>query len=90
MLLDGRRMAVQEPRVVAPHRAAEHGHAAPAQVRRHDAGILANDGIRSAMLFVRNPTGVSHSPDEWASADDCLDGIAALTEAVTDLAGAGA
>ena len=32
----------------------------------HDAGILANDGIRSAMLFVRNPTGVSHSPDEWA------------------------
>ena len=40
----------------------------------HDAGILANDGIRSAMLFVRNPTGVSHSPDEWASADDCVDG----------------
>ena len=56
----------------------------------HDAGILANDGIRSAMLFVRNPTGVSHSPDEWASADDCLDGIAALAAVVTDLAGAGA
>ncbi|HYN65556.1 MAG TPA: allantoate amidohydrolase, partial [Ornithinibacter sp.] len=56
----------------------------------HDAGILANDGIRSAMLFVRNPTGVSHSPDEWASADDCLDGIAALADVVTDLAGAGA
>ena len=30
----------------------------------HDAGILANEGIRTAMLFVRNPTGVSHSPDE--------------------------
>ena len=44
----------------------------------HDAGILANDGIRTAMLFVRNPTGVSHSPDEWASADDCLAGIEAL------------
>jgi len=56
----------------------------------HDAGILANEGIRSAMLFVRNPTGVSHSPDEWASADDCLDGIAALADVVTDLAGAGA
>ena len=56
----------------------------------HDAGILANDGIRSAMLFVRNPTGVSHSPDEWASADDCLAGIAALADVVTDLAGAGA
>ncbi|HEU4841261.1 MAG TPA: allantoate amidohydrolase, partial [Ilumatobacteraceae bacterium] len=56
----------------------------------HDAGILANDGIRTAMLFVRNPTGVSHSPDEWASADDCLAGVAALADVVTDLAGAGA
>lgn len=56
----------------------------------HDAGILANDGIRTAMLFVRNPTGVSHSPDEWASADDCLAGIAALADVVADLAGAGA
>jgi beta-ureidopropionase / N-carbamoyl-L-amino-acid hydrolase len=56
----------------------------------HDAGILANDGIRTAMLFVRNPTGVSHSPDEWATADDCLAGIAALADVVKDLAGAGA
>ncbi|HSO63466.1 MAG TPA: M20/M25/M40 family metallo-hydrolase, partial [Ornithinibacter sp.] len=56
----------------------------------HDAGILANDGIRTAMLFVRNPTGVSHSPDEWASADDCLAGVAALADVVTDLAGGGA
>jgi N-carbamoyl-L-amino-acid hydrolase len=56
----------------------------------HDAGILANDGIRTAMLFVRNPTGVSHSPDEWASADDCVAGVEALAAVVTDLAGAGA
>ncbi|HET6967326.1 MAG TPA: allantoate amidohydrolase [Ornithinibacter sp.] len=56
----------------------------------HDAGILANDGIRTAMLFVRNPTGVSHSPDEWASVDDCLAGVTALADVVTDLAGAGA
>ena len=28
----------------------------------HDAGILATAGIPTAMLFVRNPTGVSHSP----------------------------
>ena len=28
----------------------------------HDAGILANAGIPAAMLFVRNPTGISHSP----------------------------
>ncbi len=53
----------------------------------HDAGILANDGIRTAMLFVRNPTGVSHSPDEWASADDCVAGVEALADAVEDLAG---
>jgi beta-ureidopropionase / N-carbamoyl-L-amino-acid hydrolase len=53
----------------------------------HDAGILANDGIRTAMLFVRNPTGVSHSPDEWASADDCLAGVEALADSVGDLAG---
>ncbi|MGG5257811.1 allantoate amidohydrolase [Phycicoccus avicenniae] len=53
----------------------------------HDAGILANAGVRTAMLFVRNPTGVSHSPDEWAAADDCLSGVAALADVVTDLAG---
>ncbi|MGL5908967.1 MAG: allantoate amidohydrolase [Phycicoccus sp.] len=55
----------------------------------HDAGILANHGVRSAMLYVRNPTGVSHSPDEWASVDDCLAGIGALAEVVADLAGPG-
>ena len=53
----------------------------------HDAGILANAGLSTAMLFVRNPTGVSHSPDEWASADDCLAGVAALADVVADLAG---
>src|SRR3954451_15778975 len=38
----------------------------------HDAGILAATGIPSAMLFVRNPTGVSHSPAEHAEEADCL------------------
>ena len=38
----------------------------------HDAGILANAGVPAAMLFVRNPTGVSHSPAEHAERDDCL------------------
>ena len=28
----------------------------------HDAGILSAAGIPTAMLFVRNPTGISHSP----------------------------
>jgi N-carbamoyl-L-amino-acid hydrolase len=34
--------------------------------------------VPSAMLFVRNPTGVSHSPEEFAEADDCVAGIDAL------------
>ena len=51
----------------------------------HDAGILANAGIPSAMLFVRNPTGVSHSPAEFAERDDCLAGVEALTAVVEDL-----
>jgi N-carbamoyl-L-amino-acid hydrolase len=44
----------------------------------HDAGILSMQGVRSAMLFVRNPTGVSHSPAEHASLPDCLAGVDAL------------
>ena len=32
----------------------------------HDAGVLAAAGVPTAMMFVRNPTGVSHSPDELA------------------------
>jgi N-carbamoyl-L-amino-acid hydrolase len=53
----------------------------------HDAGILANAGIPTAMLFVRNPTGVSHSPQEHAEEGDCLEGVAALTAVLEDLAG---
>ncbi len=53
----------------------------------HDAGILAAAGIPAAMLFVRNPTGVSHSPAEHAERDDCLAGIDALAAVIADLAG---
>ena len=52
----------------------------------HDAGILANAGVPSAMLFVRNPTGVSHSPAEFAEAADCHTGVQALTAVVAELA----
>jgi len=52
----------------------------------HDAGILAAAGVPSAMLFVRNPTGVSHSPAEHAERDDCLAGVAALATVLADLA----
>jgi N-carbamoyl-L-amino-acid hydrolase len=51
----------------------------------HDAGILATHGIPAGMLFVRNPTGVSHSPAEFAERDDCLAGVDALTRALESL-----
>ena len=53
----------------------------------HDAGILARAGIPAAMLFVRNPTGVSHSPAEFAERDDCVAGVEALVAVLEDLAG---
>jgi N-carbamoyl-L-amino-acid hydrolase len=52
----------------------------------HDAGILAAAGIPAAMLFVRNPTGVSHSPAEHAEVADCHSGVAALAAVLEDLA----
>jgi N-carbamoyl-L-amino-acid hydrolase len=39
------------------------------------------------MLFVRNPTGVSHSPAEHAERDDCLAGVDALAAVLADLLG---
>ncbi|MER5440992.1 allantoate amidohydrolase [Streptomyces sp. NPDC002790] len=51
----------------------------------HDAGILAQS-IPTAMLFVRNPTGVSHSPAENAAEDDCLEGVRALADVLEGLA----
>ena len=52
----------------------------------HDAGILSAAGIPTAMLFVRNPTGVSHSPDEHAEIADCLVGVSALADTLERLA----
>ena len=53
----------------------------------HDAGILSTAGVPTAMLFVRNPTGVSHSPAEHAETADCLAGVEALADALEELAG---
>jgi beta-ureidopropionase / N-carbamoyl-L-amino-acid hydrolase len=53
----------------------------------HDAGIVAAAGVPAAMLFVRNPTGVSHAPAEHAERDDCLAGVVALADVVAELAG---
>ncbi|HET8927425.1 MAG TPA: allantoate amidohydrolase [Microbacterium sp.] len=53
----------------------------------HDAGILSAH-VPSAMLFVRNPTGVSHAPGESAEAADIEAGVGALTAVLRELAGA--
>lgn len=51
----------------------------------HDAGVLAAH-LPTAMLFVRNPTGVSHSPAESATDADCAAGVAALAQVLGELA----
>ncbi|MFF5171456.1 allantoate amidohydrolase [Micromonospora sp. NPDC000089] len=51
----------------------------------HDAGVLAGF-LPTAMLFVRNPTGVSHSPAESATDADCAAGVTALARALEELA----
>ncbi|PSL58617.1 N-carbamoyl-L-amino-acid hydrolase [Saccharothrix carnea] len=50
----------------------------------HDAGILAAH-VPTAMLFVRNPTGISHAPEEFAEADDCAAGVVALATTLEHL-----
>ena len=49
----------------------------------HDAGVL-SEKVPTAMLFVRNPTGVSHSPDEYAEIADCRRGAEALADVMAD------
>lgn len=53
----------------------------------HDAGILSSV-VPSGMLYVRNPTGVSHDPAEFAERDDCLVGVQALASVLRSYAGA--
>jgi N-carbamoyl-L-amino-acid hydrolase len=43
----------------------------------HDAAILAGH-VPSAMLYVRNPTGISHAPEEFAEPEDVARGADAL------------
>ena len=50
----------------------------------HDAGVLSAH-VPTAMLFVRNPTGVSHSPAEHATEADCVAGVEALAKVLGEL-----
>lgn len=51
----------------------------------HDAGVLAAV-LPTAMIFVRNPSGVSHSPAEHAEPGDCEAGVVALAAVLEELA----
>jgi beta-ureidopropionase / N-carbamoyl-L-amino-acid hydrolase len=50
----------------------------------HDAGVLAGY-VPSGMLFVRNPTGVSHSPEEHVEDADADQGAVALADVLEAL-----
>ncbi|MCI1018472.1 allantoate amidohydrolase [Microbacterium sp. C5A9] len=50
----------------------------------HDAGVLAAV-IPTGMLFVRNPTGSSHTPSETAEAADVTAGVEALADVLEHL-----
>jgi N-carbamoyl-L-amino-acid hydrolase len=50
----------------------------------HDAGVF-SALVPTAMLFVRNPTGVSHSPAEHAEDADCAAGVEALATVLKEL-----
>ena len=58
------------------------GHAAPELVcfAGHDAGVV-GERVPAAMVFVRNPTGVSHAPEEAIDLEDAA--VAARVAALT-------
>ncbi|MGO2749473.1 MAG: allantoate amidohydrolase [Pseudoclavibacter sp.] len=47
----------------------------------HDAGVLAAH-LPTAMLFIRNPSGISHSPEEYVEDADANHGARALATAI--------
>jgi N-carbamoyl-L-amino-acid hydrolase len=51
----------------------------------HDAAVFANEGIPSAMIFVRNEHG-SHNPDESMTLDDFAAGVAVMSTALREAA----
>ncbi|MDR6794518.1 N-carbamoyl-L-amino-acid hydrolase [Pseudarthrobacter oxydans] len=52
----------------------------------HDAGVL-GPHLPTAMIFVRNPTGISHSPEELVEDWDAEAGALALADSLAGLAG---
>ncbi|HET7387433.1 MAG TPA: allantoate amidohydrolase [Nocardioidaceae bacterium] len=82
-----RRIARQDPSTGSGHRDGPDWPVIPTMAG-HDAGVMSTAGVPTAMLFVRNPTGISHSPEEFAPMADCLVGVEALADTIERLAGA--
>jgi N-carbamoyl-L-amino-acid hydrolase len=78
--------AVHFDEELTEHIASRRGWPVISTMAGHDAGVLATAGIPTAMLFVRNPTGVSHAPGEFAEMSDCLAGVDALADTLAELA----
>ena len=55
----------------------------------HDAMTLTAGGVDCGMVFVRSDAGISHSPRERSSRDDCVAGASLLATAALRLAGGG-
>jgi N-carbamoyl-L-amino-acid hydrolase len=53
----------------------------------HDAGVLATAGVPAAMIFVRNPSGISHAPEEAVRPEDTALGVRSLAAVLADLCG---
>jgi len=51
----------------------------------HDAAVFANQGVSSAMIFVRNEHG-SHNPEEAMTIDDFLAGVEVMAAALREAA----
>ena len=51
----------------------------------HDAMIMGKF-VPSGMIFVPSHNGKSHSPEEWTSLPDCVNGVQVLKESLLELA----
>ena len=81
--------ATMDPEWVGRLRAAARGLGLPDEEipsgAGHDAAVFANEGIPSAMIFVRNEHG-SHNPQESMQIEDFAAGVAIMRIALTEAA----
>lgn len=78
----------EEVRAAMRAAAADLGLDAPemASMAGHDAMTLTGAGIPCGMVFVRSRAGISHSPDEFSTKEDCAAGASLLAASALSLA----